>query len=149
VAGGVAAGSRCGHGQEVGIGFAADVALEATQDLGLGQALGGAAGDVVLGGLVAVQADQGNAPQGAVGVAVAAAVQPVTAAGAAGGGRERRDAAEPGEGSFGAQPGGVVPGGDQQLPGGIDADAGQGDQLRNGGGDQRGELGVEVVDLGL
>src|SRR5262245_14346578 len=38
--------------------FAGDVALEAAQDLGLGLAFGGAAGDLVLGGLVEVHADQ-------------------------------------------------------------------------------------------
>ena len=44
---------------------------------------------------------------------------------------------------------GVVSGGDQQLPGGVDADAGQGDQMWGSCGDERGELGVEVIDLGL
>jgi hypothetical protein len=38
---------------EVGKGLAGDVALEASHDLGLGLALGDAAGDVVAGGLVA------------------------------------------------------------------------------------------------
>jgi hypothetical protein len=37
----------------------------------------GAALDVGLGGWVAVHADQGDAPQGVVGVAVAAPVEPV------------------------------------------------------------------------
>jgi hypothetical protein len=59
------------------MGLAGDVALEAAQDLFLGSAYGDPAGDVVLGGLVAVHADEGDAPQGAVGVAVAAVVQPV------------------------------------------------------------------------
>jgi hypothetical protein len=44
--------------QQAGKDLAGDVALEATQDLFLGSALGGASGDVVLGGLVAVHADQ-------------------------------------------------------------------------------------------
>jgi hypothetical protein len=43
----------------------------------------------------------------------------------------------------------VVPGGDQQLPGGVHPDARQGEQPRRNGGDQRGELGVQVVNLGL
>src|SRR5215468_614788 len=52
--------------QQAGKDLAGDVALEAAQDLFLGLALGGASGYVVLGGLVAVHADQGDAPQGAV-----------------------------------------------------------------------------------
>jgi hypothetical protein len=51
--------------------LAGDVSLEAAQDLFLGPGFGGPAGEVVLGGLVAVHADQGDAPQGAVGVAIA------------------------------------------------------------------------------
>jgi len=57
--------------------FAGDVALEAAHDLGLGLALGGAAGDVVPGRLVAAHADQGDAPQGTVSLPVPAPVQPV------------------------------------------------------------------------
>jgi hypothetical protein len=41
------------------------------------------------------------------------------------------------------------PGGDQQLPGGLHPDTGQRQQLRGNCGDQRGELGAEVIDLGL
>ena len=43
--------------------------------------------------------------------------------GAAGAGRDRRDAAQVGEGGLAAQPVGVVAGGDQQLPGDLGADA--------------------------
>ncbi len=57
--------------------LAGDITLEAPHDLSLGLAFGGAAGDVVLGRLVAAHADQGDAPQGAVGLPIAAAVQPV------------------------------------------------------------------------
>jgi hypothetical protein len=72
------AAGRSGSGvQQVRENLPGDVALEAAHDLGLGLALGGAAGNVVLGGLVAAQADQGDAPQGAVRLPVAAAVQPV------------------------------------------------------------------------
>jgi len=46
--------------------LAGNLALEAAQDLFLGSALGGASGDVFLGGLVAVHADQGDPPQGAI-----------------------------------------------------------------------------------
>jgi len=140
--------SACGCACQQREHFAGDVALEAAHDLGLGLAFGGAAGDVVLGGLMAAHADQGDAPQGAVGLAVAAAVQPVPV-GAAGGDGYRGGSAEPGEGGFRAQPVRVVPGGDQELPGGVHADAGQRDEFGSGGGDQRGELRVQVVDLGL
>ena len=54
--------------------------------------------------------------QGPVGVAVAAAVQPV-AVGLAGAGRDGRDPAQVGEGGLAAQPVGVLAGGDQQLAG--------------------------------
>jgi hypothetical protein len=43
----------------------------------------------------------------------------------------------------------VVAGGDEQLPGSVHADPGQGDQLRGDRADQGGQVGVEVVDLGL
>jgi len=59
--------------------LAGDIPLEAPHDLSLGLAFGGAAGDVVLGRLVAAHADQGDAPQGAVGLPIAAAGQPVQA----------------------------------------------------------------------
>ena len=58
-------------------------------------------------------------------------------------------AAQVGEGGLGAQPLGVVAGGDQQLPGGVDPDPGQGDQGGRDRGDQVLELGVELVELGL
>jgi len=108
----------------------------------------GRAGDVVLGRLMAAHADQRDAPQGAVGLPVAAAVQPVPV-GPAGRHRDRGGPAEPGEGRLRAEPVAVVPGGDQQLPGGLHADPGQRQERGRDGGDQRGELGVEVVDLSL
>ena len=58
-------------------------------------------------------------------------------------------AAEVGEGGFGAQPLGIVAGGDQQLAGGLDPDPGQGDQAGATAADQGLELGVELVELGL
>jgi len=62
--------------------------------------------------------------QGAVGAAVACAVEAVPV-GSPGGGRDRRDAAQVREGGFGPQPFGVVAGGGEQLPGGVGADAEQ------------------------
>lgn len=44
---------------------------------------------------------------------------------------------------------GVVAGGDEELPSGVDADAGQGDQVGGYGRDQAGQVAVEIVDLGL
>src|ERR1700760_2773541 len=57
------------HGcEQVGKDLAGDIELEAAHDLGFGLALGGAAGDVVPGLLVTAHADQGDAPQGTVGL---------------------------------------------------------------------------------
>ena len=46
------------------------------------------------------------------------------------------------------EPVGVVAGGDEELSGGVGADAVQSDEVRGGRGDERFELFVEVVDLG-
>lgn len=59
---------------EDAVDLAGDVALEAADDLGLGQALGGAPLDVGAGGCVVAHADQHDAIEGGVGLAVAAAV---------------------------------------------------------------------------
>jgi hypothetical protein len=59
------------------------------------------------------------------------------------------DAAEPGEGGFGVQSVGVVAGGDEELSCGVDADAGECDEVGGHGGDEGGQVAVEVVDLGL
>ncbi len=88
---------------------------------------------------MAVHADQGDAPQGAVGVAIAAAVQSMPV-GAAGGHRDRRDAAQACERTLRAQSAGIVASRDQQLPGGVYSDAGQGNQLGRDCGDQRREV---------
>jgi hypothetical protein len=53
-----------------------------------------------------------------------------------------------GEGGLGAEPLGIVAGGDQQLAGGVDPDPGQRDQAR-GRRHERLELGVELVEFGL
>jgi hypothetical protein len=54
-----------------------------------------------------------------------------------------------GEGGLATQPLGVVAGGDQQLPGGVDPDPGQGDQGGGDRADQFLELGVKLGELGL
>ena len=81
-------------------------------------------------------------------MAVAGPVESV-AVGAARGRRDGGGAAQVREGGFGAEPLGVVAGGDQQLAGGVDPDPGQGQQGRSNSGDQRLELAVELVELGL
>jgi len=59
------------------VGLAGEVAFEAAHDFGFGAAFGGASCDVVAGALVVVDAvDQGDV-QGAVGLAVSAAVEAV------------------------------------------------------------------------
>ena len=108
-------------GAEVLEGFAGDVALEDADDLAGRLAFGAAPGDVVLGRLVRAHAGDHDAVEGVVGLAVAAAVEPVTA-GLARGRLEGGDAAEVGECRFVAQPFGVVAGGDEQLGGDVVAD---------------------------
>ena len=71
------------------------------------------------------------------------------AVGAARGGGDGGGAAQVGEGGFGAEPLGVVAGGDQQLAGGVDPDPGQGEQGGRGRGDQRSEVVVELVEFAL
>jgi hypothetical protein len=124
-----------------------EVALEAAEDLGRAQALGRAALGVGARGWVPAQAPDGEQVQGAVGLAVAAPVEPV-ADGPARGGRDRGDAAQVGEGGFATQAVGVVARGHQQGGGGVGADALEGDQVRGGRGDQLAQVGVERLDLG-
>jgi hypothetical protein len=82
-----------GYGAEE---FAGDVSLEAAADLGVGLALGAAFGDVGVGARADQPAGQSDVVQGAVELAVAAAVEAVPA-GSAAGGRDRADAGQRGE----------------------------------------------------
>src|SRR5512132_658155 len=66
-------------GEDGAVDLAGHVAFQAADDLALGQSLGGAAGEVGLGPRVVVHADQDDAPQRVVGLAVAAAIEPVPA----------------------------------------------------------------------
>jgi len=93
---------------EVVVDLAGDVALQPAHDVELGQALVGPLLDIDPGRWVAVHADQGDAPQGMVGSAVAAAIASV-AVGAARGRRDGSGAAQVREGSLGAQPLGLSP----------------------------------------
>ena len=85
-----------GGAGEVSVDLAGDGPFQLPEDLLGRPAAGGLAGDVVDGGLVVGHPDQRDPVQGAVGVPVTAAGQPV-AAGLARGGRDRRDATQRGE----------------------------------------------------
>lgn len=91
------------------------------------------------------QADDGDAVDRGVGLAVSASVESVLV-GAAREGR-RGDAAEHREGRRGTEPGSVLAGGDQQLPGDIDANAMELQDIGIDRGDQRARIGIEAVDL--
>src|SRR5580692_6675709 len=101
-----------------GVDLAGHVTLEAADDFWFGLALLGAAGGVFLGGFVVAEADDDDAVEGGVGLAVPAAVEAVTD-GFAGGGRDGRGPAEHGEGGFGVETFGVVAGSDEQGAGGV------------------------------
>ena len=93
----------------------------------LGQAFGGAPLDVAAGRGVGAHPGDHNAPQRVVGLPVADGIEAVPF-GLAAGGRDRGGGAQVGPGGFGAEPFGVVPGGDQEQSGGVGADAMQGEQ---------------------
>ena len=119
-------------GAQAGIDLAGDIALEAADDLGLGQALGGAPLDVRAGRGVGAHPGDDDPPQGVIGLAVAAGVEAVAGALARGGG-DRGGGAQVRPGRLGPQPRGVVPGGDQERGGGVGADAVQGEQAVTSG----------------
>ena len=85
---------------QVVVDLAGDVALQAADDLAFAQSFGGAALDVVAGGLVVPDADDGDDVERAVGGTVTAAAEPVTAGGSSAAGRLWCDTAEFGEGCF-------------------------------------------------
>src|SRR5436189_4489315 len=60
------------------VDLAGDVAFEDPDDLGLGSAFFEPAGHVSLGARIGSQAGEHDAPQGRVGLAVAAAVEPIS-----------------------------------------------------------------------
>ena len=67
---------------EQSVDLSGDVPLDAAHDLASGLAFGAAPCCVVDGALVDAEADHGDAPQGVVGLPVAASVQPVADVGA-------------------------------------------------------------------
>jgi len=131
------------------VDLAGDVALEAADDFALGQAFGGAALDVVAGGLVVPNADDRDDVERAVGCSVAAAAESVTTGGASAAGWLGCDAAEFGEGCLGVDSVCVVAGCDQELPGEFDTDAVEFDEFGCSCSDQGFDLLVEVLDLGI
>ena len=133
-------------GGEGAVGLAGDVALEAADDLELGFAFGAAAlGLGARAGAVAQAADSDQV-KGAVGVAVAAVVEPV-AAGFAGRGRDRAGATKRGERGFAAQALDVLPGAHEQLSRVAGGDAQQPGCARCGAANEPLELLVERGDL--
>ena len=88
-----------------------------------------AARDVFAGAFIAAHAGEHDPPQGMVGLAVPAAVEPVPV-GLARRRVDRGDAAEVRERGFGCEPVRVVAGGDEQDRGGVDADAVELEQAR-------------------
>jgi len=120
-------GDASGPGQ-VTVDLPGDVPLEDPDHLGLGTALGQAAGHVGPGAGIVAQPGDHDAPQGAVGLPVTAAVEP-PAGHLARGRRDGRGAAQARPGRLGPQPARVVPGGDQQRGRGVDAHAVQRQQL--------------------
>src|SRR4051794_11317428 len=151
-----------GHGGSEGaVELAGDVPLEAASDLAGGLALGGAPGDVGLGGGAAAHPDHGDGVDGAVERAVAAAVEPV-AHGAAAAGLQRAGAGQRGERGVVAASTGVGEA-DDGLGGGDRADAAAlgepgseivGDRLELGSVGPQGASGLaqgdgEAADLGV
>ncbi len=112
-----------------------------------GASFGGASLLVGVGAGVPAQAAEGDAVERGVGLAVAAAVEAVSV-GASGAGGQGRDAAERGEGGFGDESVGVLAGGDQDLPGDVGSDAGQGEQGGVDGAHERFDQCVQLGDLG-
>ena len=123
---------------------AGEVALEAADGFFGALAFGAFAGDVVLRFGVAAQAGDGDAVDGVVDLAVAAAVQAV-AVGVAGADRDRGDAGGAGELGVGGE---SVGAGDlaDELGRREGSEAGLGEQLRRDRGDEGGDLCLERFD---
>src|SRR5664279_6453101 len=143
----VLAGVRGGRSwaQDV-VDLAGDVALEATDDLGLGLALGESAGHVSLGRLVPAQSDHDDAVQGCVGLAITTAVEPVALSLARGCGDGVRSA-ERGEGGLGPEPVRVVSGGEEEPRRAVGADAEDLEQRGCGDGGEETNLFLKAFDL--
>ncbi len=137
-----------GAGAEVGIDLAGDVTLQAADDFLLGFSFGCAAFDIGAGGRVRAQAGEHDPPQGVVGLAVAARVEPA-ADGLARGCRDGGGAAQVRPGGLAAQSFWVVPGRDEQQGCGVSADPVEGEQPGGAGGDERADELIEALELAI
>ena len=128
------------------VDLAGDVALQAADGFPAGLAVGDAPGEVGAGVGIPAQPGEHDGVQGAVGASVTTAVEPATL-GLAGGGLDRADAAERGEGCFVVEALGVVAGGDEQRRGGVGADTVAFEQPRGVCAQRVGDLAVQIVDF--
>jgi hypothetical protein len=135
-----------GGGLEESVEVAGEVALEAADRVAAGLAVVLAALEVGDRGGVVLAAAEQDGVEGAVELAVAAAVESV-ADGLAGAGRDRGGAGEASEGGLVADPAGVRPG-DDQLGGADRADAGLGEQGGCELADELSDRGLELFGLG-
>ena len=94
---------------ELAVDLARDVPFQAADDLFLRQSFFAAPVSVGAGSRAGSQPDDHDPPQRAVGLAVAAAVEPVPAGGLAGRGRDRGGTAQMRPRAFTAQPPGMMP----------------------------------------
>src|SRR5919202_2074851 len=136
-----------GWGSQQAVDLASQVALQAANDLRLGEPLGGPSRDVVLGTWVPTHPADGEQIERPIGVAIATAVEPM-AGGPARGGRQRRDSTQPGKGALALQPLRVIAGGHKQGAGGLWANALDRQERRGRRSDELGQLPVEGGDLG-
>ena len=132
----------------MGVDLPGDVSLQAADDLGLGLPFAGAALDVGAGGRVRAHTGEHDPPQGVVGLAVAAGVEPVAGDFPRRGG-DRGGGAQVRPGGLGAESPGVVPGGDEQQRGGVGTDPVQGEQARGAGSDKGDDELVQALELAV
>ena len=133
-------------GEQV-VDLSGDVSFQAADDLSAGFAFGLAFLDVCDGGRVVAHTNRCDAPECVVGLAVAAAVEPVSY-GLPGGRLDGTCAAQGSEGRFRLHAVGVVTGCNQQRRSGVWADSGSGEQRGVGSDAETVHLGVEFFDLG-
>lgn len=127
--------------------LSADDSLEAALGVAGGLSLADAAGDVLLRGRVQPHPDQRDGVESPVELTITTAVEAMLVR-EAGGGRDRGDAGEGGEGSLGAEPPRVGPS-DENLCCGDRADAEQVEELRRFLPHQLEDLAFELLGLSL
>ena len=135
-------------GDDAPIDLAGEEALEASDDIALAEALGGASSDVVDGRLVEAHANDRGAVERHVGFAAATSRQPVTVCKPRGSG-DRTGAAELSEQGFGAHAFRVVTEHHQHLGGGVSTDPEPLSQDRSVSVSEFLEDGVVGSDLGI